>query len=629
MSAAGDGNDPRGAAPACVQVDLELLEALHARPASMLVRLASRQTADVELVCEGRRANAKKILEVLRLGARRGSRLQLTARGEDAAASLEKLAELVRGGFVSDALPESGTAAALGMAVGRASWMRAPDLESPESLRGFAPISVGENAEAQSARLRGAFEGAALDLAKLIGALPPREAQLFEPELVILTELLQGALGHAVTETSAEAALDAAATEVRTERTDLVRDAFGRVRARLRGGAASGQEAHEALESAQGERILVTDTLTPSLLVSLPPSFSGIVASDHLGAGYTSHAAILARGRGLPLVFAPPHAVEAIAEDDVVVIESTVQSCHFWVSPSAEFVAKARARRDLWRTREAEEQARAAELSASASSPAALPAFIVRANVSARDERIPDVADGIGLLRTELLFAAAHKAPSELEQAAVYRELARRVAGKPCVVRLFDAGGDKPLAWLPAPPDDPDLRGIGLLFANTDVLRAQLRAIDRAHGAPDSDVRILVPMVRSADDVERVRRSLKTDIAVGSMIESLAAAREVDSIARISDFISIGTNDLASSMLGVDRTRGALTTDASLLAVIRSIVEGAHARGRKVTVCGELAGDALGARMLVGLGVDALSVTSARITPIKLALQGSRVDVDG
>ena len=615
--------------PSESNIELELPEALHARPASMLVRLASRQTVDVELACDGRRANAKKILEVLRLGARKGELLRVLTRGENAAVALDKLAELVRGGFVSDALPESGTAAALGIAIGRASWMRAPDLECPDSLSAFAPISVRENAEAQRARLRNAFDGAAVDLAKMMGELSPREAQLFEPELVILVELLNEALAHVETQTSSEGALDASATAARTERSDLVRDAYARVRARLRGGPPIAQE----LALAKGERILVTDTLTPSLLVTLPPSFRGIVASDHLGTGYTSHAAILARGRGLPLVFAPPHALEAIMEDDTLVIESSAQACHFWVSPSAEFVARARTRREAWMARQVEDEARVRHLSSTVP-PSARGSFSlpVRANIGARDERIPDVADGIGLVRTELVFAASSQPPDEAEQSVVYSELARRVAGKPCVVRLFDAGGDKPLAWLPSRPGDVGdvgdggARGIALLFAHPDILRAQLRALDRAWAEVDADaqsnadLRVLIPLVRSAEDVERVRRGLQSNIPVGAMIESISAAHAIDAIARVSDFISIGTNDLASSVLGVDRTRGSLSSDESLLVVIRKIVDGAHIHARKVTVCGELASDAHGARTLVAMGVDALSVTSGRVAPIKLVL---------
>ncbi|HWL84247.1 MAG TPA: HPr family phosphocarrier protein [Polyangiaceae bacterium] len=597
-------------------MDLALTEALHARPASMLVRLAARQAAEVELSYEGKHANAKKIIEVLRLGAKKGGILRVVARGDGAAASLAVLTELVRGGFVSDALPESGTAAALGIAVGRASWLRAPDLEMPASLRTFPPpphdagSAEGEQddryTERRRARLREAFEFAGEELGQMLGELGPSEAQLFEPELVILVELMNAALARVDIDTTVEAALDAAAAAARTERSDLVRDAYARVRARL--GGIDVTAAPPELLAAEGERVLVTDTLTPSLLVKLPRSFVGIVASDHLGTGYASHAAILARGRGLPLVFAPSHAVEAIADDDMVVIESTVQACHFWVSPSAEFVVRAQARRQAWLSGQCEEEARAARTSSRA--------FPIFANVSARDERVPDVAAGVGLLRTELVFVDGP--PSEAEQVRVYADLARRVSGKPCVVRLFDAGGDKPLPWIPAPSDRADLRGVALLFANPEILRVQLAAVDRARAS--GDVRILIPMVRSADDVARVRRGLASDAPVGAMIESAEAVRHLDAIARVADFISIGTNDLAASVLGVDRTHGALAAEDALLVVVRAIVDGAHAHDRKVTVCGELAADPEGASRLVGLGVDALSVTSGRVASLELVL---------
>ncbi|WP_394839303.1 HPr family phosphocarrier protein [Pendulispora rubella] len=585
-------------------IDIELSEPLHARPASMLVRLASRQTAAIEIAFEGRSANAKKILEVLKLGAIRGSTVRLVARGEHAALALERLSDLIHHGFSTDALPEIATAAAPGMAIGRASLLLSTVADAaPESMPGY---SISDDIPSSRRRVHAAFGRAQSELHRLIARLPPPEAQLFEPLSVILMELMNATLPNLEAGMSAVLALDVAAASAGTARSDLVRDALERVRAVLLGVDLVTAE----LLAGEGDRILVARVLTPSLLVGLPRSFRGIIAEGDTGPGYTSHAAILARGRGLPLVFAPAHVVSAIRRDETIVIESTETSCQFWSSPSAEFLQGARARHDAWlaQKRRDEELARAIRSDTA-----------VRANVGSLDERIPPSADGIGLVRTELLFSGRLSPPGEMEQASVYAALAKGVAGNPCIVRLFDAGGDKPIPWLPG-----EGRGMDLLLAHPHVFEAQLRAIDRAreHG----DVQVLVPMARSAEDIERVRAGLASDAPVGALIETREAADAIEAIARVSDFISVGTNDLASSVLGVDRAvlrwegTEAFLRDERLLVVVRTIVERAHATGRKVTVCGELAGHPEMARELVALGVDALSVACERIASVKVAL---------
>jgi len=563
-------------------LEVVLPEALHARPANMLVRLSNRQPGTVTLFLGGKKANGKKILEVLRLAAKHGDSVRIET---SEASALAAIAELIGSGFASDALPEAGTAAAPGIAVGRASLVKAK----------------GTGATAMDPSL--AFELARREIETLLAELPPSEAQLFEPELAILVELESATMAKVAAGIAAGAALDLAADDAKTEQSDLVQDAHQRVRALLEGL----EPVAVVLARAEGERVVLTDTLTPSLLLSLPRSVCGIVATEETGPGYTSHAAILARGRGLPLVFAPAHVLGQAAEDDRVVIESTGASARFWINPSPELTAEVLRRRDAQKAEEAEREARIAALPAG-STP-------VRVNVGAFDEAIPAAADGVGLLRTELGFAAHLRAPSAQEQADRYIGLLRRLAGRPLVVRLFDAGGDKPLSFLPAPADE---RGVALLFACEDVLRAQLEALDRAraHG----DVRVLIPMVRSAADVERVRAGLASDIPVGAMIETVAAAESIDAIARVSDFVSIGTNDLAASLFGTDRMKDVLSRDDRLFELVVRISQGAHAAGRMVTVCGELAGDPEGAAWLLRAGVDALSVAASRVVRIKLAI---------
>jgi phosphoenolpyruvate-protein kinase (PTS system EI component) len=187
------------------------------------------------------------------------------------------------------------------------------------------------------------------------------------------------------------------------------------------------------------------------------------------------------------------------------------------------------------------------------------------------------------------------------------------------VVRLFDAGGDKPLRWLAAPDAAPGLRGIELLFMHPAVLEAQLRAMVRA--SEGADVRVLVPLVSSTADVERVRALTAARISVGAMIETPTAVDRCDAISRAADFVCIGTNDLSAQVTGQTVPASTLSLDPRLLRMIARVASVAHAHGRRVTVCGEMAGEPHGARVLVGLGVDAISVAPTRFARVKLALR--------
>jgi phosphoenolpyruvate-protein kinase (PTS system EI component) len=282
-----------------------------------------------------------------------------------------------------------------------------------------------------------------------------------------------------------------------------------------------------------------------------------------------------------------------------------------WVAPSDALAETLRAKRAALVTAALEEEERALVSLAHLG-------VAVRANVGAVAESIPRAAEGIGLLRTELVFAGSSRAPSEAEQVSAILALSQKATGGGVVVRLFDAGGDKPLSWLSPPAHDPDARGIALLFSHPEILDAQLRALGRARLS--AEVYVLLPLVRSEQDVHDVRARAHPSLAIGAMVETPAAADRIDGIAAAADFVCIGTNDLAAFVLGVDRSQATIGIDAGVLGIVSRIVQGAHARGKKVTVCGEMAADDRGAKILVGLGVDALSMAPARVPPVRLLL---------
>jgi phosphoenolpyruvate-protein kinase (PTS system EI component) len=503
--------------------------------------------------------------------------------------------------------PEAGSPVVDGIAIGRASvWASHPEARN-----------AAGTADEERRRIDGALASAIRGVEDLVRLLPPSEAELFEPEIAILAELgplLRDAVGRG---NSAEEAINDATSQVST---DLLLDA----RARLLDGLGDGPRSVESLlEGREGDRVLVTESLTPSVVASLPVRVVGIVATSdgaakHAGE-YTSHAVILARGRGIPLAFLPASVVRAIAEDEYVVLDTTGSIASMWVSPDESVLTEAKRRHKEWAVESAEDEAKVAN------APLSHLGLEVHVNVGSIYERTPASAEGIGLLRTELVFSGHVRAPSEVQQFAALRAIASSMGSRaPVVVRLFDAGGDKPLAWLPVPPDSPDARGVGLLFLHKELLDTQLRAIVRA--AEHVNVRVLLPLVRCARDVQRIRELTSGKVAVGAMIETPAAVEQIDDVAAIADFICIGTNDLFATVTGQDRANSMMSLDASGLRMIERVVTVAHAHGRKVSVCGEMAADPHGARILVGLGIDAISVATARFARVKLSLRDVTID---
>jgi phosphoenolpyruvate-protein kinase (PTS system EI component) len=225
-------------------------------------------------------------------------------------------------------------------------------------------------------------------------------------------------------------------------------------------------------------------------------------------------------------------------------------------------------------------------------------------------------AEGVGLLRTELAFLDSSAWPTEDEHFAVLAPAVARLRGLVTTVRTLDFGADKTPPFLAGITD----RGLTLMLAHPVELEQQLRAIVRA--AEGTQLRVLLPLVESAEQVRAVRTLVPDlDLTLGAMIETPSAAGRADEIAAESDFLSIGTNDLVQYTLGLDRDRpvasAATAAEPIVLGLIAQVVEAAHAAGRTVEVCGEAAGEAGTATLLIGLGVDELSVAPARLDELR------------
>ncbi|MEW7980558.1 MAG: phosphoenolpyruvate--protein phosphotransferase [Candidatus Sedimenticola endophacoides] len=382
--------------------------------------------------------------------------------------------------------------------------------------------------------------------------------------------------------------------------------------------------------------ILVARELLPSHLLELEPgNLAGIVTE--IG-GETGHAAILARALGVPAVSGITQATQLITPEALLLVNG--QTGEVILEPD-QFQLKA-SKTEKTRYDAISQEAVDAESYKSIT----LDGVVVQlsANVG-RPFEVKQVVehglDGIGLFRTEYLFLGKQAAPSVKEQYDCFCQIAQSLQGKPLVVRTADFGGDKWPAFLePRFEANPNLGVRGLRFsllASQDLFRAQVRAALLA--SREHDVRIMFPMVIGRADLQEALSVVK-DIAhtegirdlppLGALIETPSAVFAIEEILQLSDFISIGTNDLTQFVLAVDRNALALIDDytvlhPSVLRAVSRVIDAAVAAEKPVTVCGEAAADAGVAGLLVGLGARRLSMSPASAARVRLALRASNL----
>ena len=381
--------------------------------------------------------------------------------------------------------------------------------------------------------------------------------------------------------------------------------------------------------------IVVTADLTPAQAARLDPAHvEGIVTAF---GSPLSHGAILARSLGIPAVAAAGEEVLAVPDGTVLVVDGSAGAVVVDPPPDvlADYLDRATALR-----RHAE------TLVATATRPAVTAdglAIEVTANISSRDDAVVAVrngADGVGLLRTEFLFLDRSDPPGEDEQVAAYLAVADALEGRRLTVRTLDAGGDKPVPYLPWTTEaNPFLgrRGIRLSLQQTTLFKQQLRALVRT--GMEHPVSVLFPMVTTLDELRAARRLLSEAAAevgsplgdlplgfeVGVMVEVPAIALQARAVAPHVDFFSIGSNDLTQYTLAAERGNGAVAHLAdplhpAVLRLIAGVTEAAGSRVR-VAVCGEVAGDAAATPLLVGLGVRELSMSPPAIPAVKDAVR--------
>jgi phosphocarrier protein FPr len=652
----------RGEAVESAPIVIVGMTGLHARPAATLAATARRFTADVRLVKGEKDANVRSVVSIMALEVSAGDTVTVVARGEDARAAVEEIGRLLATDLdashpvspapaalarleaaASPRPPAStndtllGVPASPGVALGQVFQLRHDDIVLEER-------AADPNHERRS--LDAAIASAHLQLEALqehlVTGADTEKAAIFaaHQELLEDPEVLDRAAADIRAGASAAFAwrqaysaqadrLFALKSQLLAGRAADLRDVGRRVLHLLVGRAGTARELPP-------DAIVVAEELAPSDAASLDRTrVRGFCTT--MGSA-TSHAAILARGLGIPAVAGIDSRALDLAPGTRVVLDGDAGTLN--TAPSA-------AEEATVVLRQAEEQRSRAEALACAALPATTRdghRVEVAANIGQESEAhgVAEVGgEGVGLLRTEFLFMDRRVAPDEEEQTRTYEAIAKALGpDRILVIRTLDVGGDKPLAYLPiAAEANPFLgeRGVRLTLNRPELFRTQIRAILRA--SPAGKVAIMFPMVATLAEwrgaramVEQEREALDLPpIQIGIMVETSAAALIAERFAREADFFSIGTNDLTQYTLAMDRTNPRLAPQVDALhpAVLRLIertVAGARVHGRWVGVCGALAGDLAAVPVLVGIGVDELSVDLPIVPAVKSRIRTLSLD---
>lgn len=634
---------------------------LHARPAKQLVQVAREQAMPIRVRLESGGADAvsaASLTKVIGLGARRGQMLVFSAEGEGATDALAVIASAVRGGLGEDVMPLEDTSQAR---PSRNKTQPAPPVPAPAAdtpltavpaspgmtiapvfvmrLPVFDYAETDDDSVTQRERLDDAIRAAYNQLAELVrradGGGEMAEILSMHEEMLRDPELREAATQAINEGASAEAgwwsAIDASARaqaaladRVLAERAADLRDVGRRVLGVLCGVAMPAPPDHPY--------ILVAEDIGPSDVAQLDTQrVKGLLTAK---GGATSHSAILARSLGIPAVVGAGETVLSLADGVEAILDG---------ERGRAIAAPGDQRRSRTEQAIADRQVRL-EKAFAARHETAVTTDGRRVEVAANlgntahtGDAVERGAEGIGLLRTEFIFMAHPSAPDLDTQVNEYRQAFDALGDdRPLVARTLDVGGDKPLDYWPVPPEDNPflgLRGIRLALTRPEILETQIRALLTAAGS--RPLRVMFPMVKDVEELHAGRAifdrvvaemSGELDVQLGVMIEVPSCALLAETLAPHVDFFSIGTNDLTQYTLAIDRGHPRLSAQAdglhpAVLRLIRLTVEAAHGHDCWVGVCGELAGDPQAMAVLLGLGVDEVSVNARQVPMVKAGIR--------
>lgn len=642
-----------------LEIEIKNPTGLHARPAKIFVNCAKQYAAKVAVFHGEKKANGKSLISLLTLGVEHGALIRLEIEGEDEDLALEGLRAEIESGLgeaehISSTEPQAvqppasapatpeptsedgklrGIPASPGFAIGEIFQFRKPDLVIEDKFLG--------RKEEEKNRLHEAIRTAKAQLKHLNEQMlktgATQEAAIFDVHIELLTdqEILEDIEAQLETGQSAAKSLqhviDQKATFLSSlsdpvlsgRAADLYDVGYRVLRIML------GEEA-DKIELPDHPVIIMARDLSPSDTVSLDADkVLGFCTSE---GGPTSHTAIIARALGIPAVVGAGEPILEIASGTRIILDG--KKGHIAINPTEPEIEQARQNQQ-------EESSRQEQMKAIATDPAVTVdghRVEVVANIGGAAEAEKAIqmgAEGVGLLRTEFLFLERTTPPTEQEQQDVYSAILATMGERPVVVRTLDVGGDKPIPYIQTPPEENPflgVRGIRLGLENPALLREQLTALLKS--AKNGNLHIMFPMISDVTElrqavqiVNEVKTSLGApNVKIGIMIEVPSAALLADIFAQEVDFFSIGTNDLTQYTLATDRMHGVLSKNLdglhpAVLRLIAQTVKGAHKHGKWVGICGELGSDPIAVPILVGLGVDELSVSVPAIPEVKAIIR--------
>ena len=633
---------------------------LHARPAANLVKTASQYKADIWVYKNDKSANANSINQIAMLAVRQGEEIVLSATGKDADAALEALKVLAENNFDAvyhpreekenfstlPSLPTKslednlvGIPVSPGIAIG-------PVIHFKPHLPEITTQKVAD-VQAECDRLQIAITKAITDLKKLqdhaVAQMGNAEATIFEAQALLLQDpmLIERVTSQIVnTSLNAEAAWSQVIETIADEYRNLD-DAY------ISGRAADildvGQcvlryllNVERTSVDLKQPSIIIARNLTPSDTARLNPA-TVLGLCTELG-GATSHSAILAHALSIPTVVGLNGILADITEGQIIALDGSTGQV--WLSPNETQLTQLEMKRKVWLQERKQAQATAQQLARTKDGQA----IEVAANISGpkdMETALEFGAEGVGLFRTEFLFLDRDTLPSEEEQFEAYQKVAHGMGNRPVIIRTIDIGGDKPLPYLDLDYEDNPFfgwRGIRFCLDHPDIFKTQLRAILRASFG--HNIKLMFPMIGTLTELQAAKTILAevqeelrvADIPfddtmeVGIMIEVPSAVIVADQLAAEVDFFSIGSNDLTQYVMATDRGNGNVANLANalhpaILRLIQQTTQAAQKAGIWVGMCGELAGNALATPILIGLGLNELSMNSPNIPAVKSAIR--------
>ncbi len=634
---------------------------LHARPATALAVLAKTYEGEIRISVDGvDYVSATSLSRLLALGANYGQKLYFAVSpSNDAEDCLQTLINAVQSGLGEEVVPieqvvENATEIELKNlveleaalvrgerihGVGASKGLAVAQAYIPKEVR-FEYAPTADDTAAEQKALKEALQVVKADIQRIIdqavndeisGIFTAHYAMLEDDELLVAVKqrIDAGASAAAAWHDQIEMmAQQQAALEnsLLAQRSADLRDVGQRVLAALCGG-----NAHRVPDVPY---ILVKEDLLPSDVASLDSSkVLGVVTAF---GGASSHSAIVARSLGIPAVVGLGLSILHIAQEERVLLHapSHTQEGYLVVEPDEELVRFCQKAHEQLLKKEADAKANAQQPAVTLDNhKVAVMANLGDVNKSREAAALG--AEGVGLLRTELVFMTHNKMPDEHIQQQDYLQVFDAMGANPVVVRTLDVGGDKPLPYLAMKAEDNPflgVRGIRLTLRKPELLRTQLTALIQA--ANHRPLCIMFPMIARLEEWHAAKAILDEVLAehphnnlqVGMMIEVPSAAIMAHIFAKEVDFFSIGTNDLTQYTLAIDRGHPVLSQEAdglhpAVLRLIDTTVKAAHLHGKWVGVCGELGADAQAVPILLGLGVDELSVSASQIPMVKAQIR--------